>query len=211
MTTFLLNSGHGADTVGKRSPFVPPGIIEYEFNKSIVEKIIVMAESENIAVEYLNPEINSVPLKEIVKRANDFYSKNSDCIFISVHANAAPGGEKCWVNNASGVTVFVAKDSSNYEYLFASLIADAVSKHGSLKNRGVKKKNLYVVRKVKAPAVLVENGFMTNYGEAIKLATEGWRNKIAEAYINTMKAWLENRRVTNKTFDLVLFNRVCCT
>ena len=29
MTTFLMNSGHGEDIEGKRSPFVPPGVLEY--------------------------------------------------------------------------------------------------------------------------------------------------------------------------------------
>ena len=118
VTAFLLNSGHGEDTLGKRSPFVPAGVIEYTFNRSVVMNILDIAESENLTVVHIDPEYEAVPLAEIVRRANDYYANNSDCIFIAVHANAAPGGDDQWMDDVHGATVLVSPRASQTSRVF---------------------------------------------------------------------------------------------
>ena len=136
MTTFLLNSGHGEDTAGKRSPFVPPGVVEYAFNRSVVMTILELAKSTNIDVVHLDPEYEAVPIAEIVRRANDCYANNKDCIFISVHANAAPGGENRWVDDVHGATVLVSPSASQTSRVFGQLVVNAISEKAMIKNRG---------------------------------------------------------------------------
>ena len=192
MTTSLLNSGHGVDTNGKRSPFVPPGVIEYAFNRAVVMGILEITKAEHINAVHLDPEYEAVPLDEIVRRANQFYANDNDCIFISVHANAAPGEAQRWVDTAHGATVLISPRASQSSRLFGQLAVNAISEKSSMTNRGVRERDLYVLNKTVGPAIISENGFMTHSAEATKLASEYWRRKIAEAHVQAMQVWNSN-------------------
>ena len=191
MTTFLLNSGHGEDTAGKRSPFVPPGVVEYAFNRSVAMGILELAPSAKVDVVHLDPEYDAVPLEEIVRRANAFYEKDNDCIFISIHANAAEGGETHWVENAAGATVLVSPRAGDISRAFGLLAVKSIAKNAVMENRGVKERDLYVLNKTVGPAIITENGFMTHSAEATKLASEYWRRKVSLAHIEAMTLWTD--------------------
>ncbi len=192
MATFLLNSGHGKDTAGKRSPFVPPGVVEYAFNRSVVMTILEISKSESISAIHLDPECEAVPLAEIVRRANDYYAQDNNCLFIAIHANAAPGGEDKWIDDAYGSTVLVSPRAGRPSRLFGQLAVNAISKMAAMKNRGVQERELYVLNKTVGPAIITENGFMTHSAEATKLASSYWRRKIAEAHVRAMQRWISN-------------------
>ena len=63
----------------------------------------------------------------------------------------------------------------------ASRIQTALVGGLSATDRGVKERGLYVTRHVRAPAVLVEGGFLSNPAEAKKLAAPAYRQRLAEA------------------------------
>ena len=52
--------------------------------------------------------------------------------------------------------------------------------------------NFYVLRKTNMPAVLSENGFMTNFDDATKLLDPNVRQNIANAHYNMMLEIEEN-------------------
>jgi len=191
MTTFLLNSGHGEETKGKRSPFVPPGVVEYAFNRAVVMSILEIARSDNIDVVHLDPEYEAVPLKELVRRANEYYTRDNDCLFISVHANAASGGDDQWIDHAHGATALISPHASKASRWFGQLVVDATSDNAVMTNRGVRERNLYLLNKTSGPAIITENGFMTHSAEATKLASEYWRKKIAVAHCKAMQIWID--------------------
>jgi N-acetylmuramoyl-L-alanine amidase len=188
MTTYLLNSGHGVDTKGKRSPFIPPGILEYEFNIAIAEKIIKLADEVGVDCIHLDPEVRQVRLSEIVRRANKHYEDNKDSIFVSLHANAMGNGKR-WNDKAKGSAVFVAHTASRTSRAFANILAPKIAIAGYFQNRGVKEGGLYVLKHTKGPAVLAESGFMTHPSDATKLASDYWRDKIAHAMVDAMVQW----------------------
>jgi N-acetylmuramoyl-L-alanine amidase len=190
MTLFMLNPGHGIDTPGKRSPFVPPGVLEYDINRSIAKYVMTYAKDALIDTYLVNPETEAVQLKEICRRVNDNPLKSK--FFLSIHANAAPGNG--WRPKALGVTSFVAKNASNNSREAAKMLCDKVSKAFYTMNRGVKEKNLYVVKHTKCPAVLLECGFMTNPQEATMLADHHWRREIAKAIVECMKTYVVHYR-----------------
>ena len=99
MKTILLDNGHGGiingvyQTSGKRSPLWKDNtqLFEGEFNRFIVNGIISELTKLNIPYVNIAPEYNDITLTERVKRANYWYDKGIDCVYISVHSNAGGG------------------------------------------------------------------------------------------------------------------------
>lgn len=84
--------------------------------------------------------------------------------FISLHANASE------IPTATGTEAYVYSMSSA-AYPLAQRIVSAVSAATGEPNRGVfPRPSLYVLRRTKMPATLVELGFITNYNEARMMA-----------------------------------------
>lgn len=195
MITFLLDPGHGENTPGKRSPFIPPGIKEYEFNRDIVKRICYKAtlfESFTVKSLIYIPERVSLSLKKRVKRANDYYKVDKDCVFVSIHANAFGDGKE-WVNGVSGCTTFTSYNCSIESIRLASMLRGQISKYGCFIDRGNRDSNLYVLKHTKMPAVLVESGFMTHSDDATKLANDYWRDQIATGYIEAFNTFVNKR------------------
>lgn len=87
-------------------------------------------------------------------------------IFISLHANAST------VTSASGSEGLVYKIPSA-AYTLSEDILTELSLATGLQNRGTAARpGLYVLRKTKMPAVLVELGFITNAGDAALMRDE---------------------------------------
>ena len=63
----------------------------------------------------------------------------------------------------------------------ADSIIGAMSRNISARNRGRKSAGFYVLKKVDAPAVLVEMGFISNSSEEAKLKTQSYQKKLARA------------------------------
>lgn len=192
MTTFLLGDGHGKDTAGKRSPLIPPGIYEWEFNQDIVRRIKDIAATMGIKIVDVAPEVEAVPLAEKVRRAKEFYLTDKDCCYVAIHSNAIGNNESGdWEDSAQGATAFIHPKASKASDKLAQLLIDNISLHGRFRNRGVREKNLYILGKTPMPAVLTENGFMTHSAEATKLAASYWRDKIAYAHCLSFKQFME--------------------
>ena len=116
MVKILLDNGHGYDTPGKRSPIWPDGsqLFEWEFNRDIVSRIEILLKKAGISCVRLVPEKEDISLSERCKRANTI-AKQSDCLLISIHANAGGG---------SGGEVFTysgSHKSKSYAEIFRDL------------------------------------------------------------------------------------------
>ena len=86
--------------------------------------------------------------------------------FISLHANASE------LSGASGSEAYVFNLNSAAGEL-AEDILDELEDATGLPDRGVRQRtNLYVLRRTRMPAVLVELGFITNAGDAALMANE---------------------------------------
>ncbi len=94
--------------------------------------------------------------------------------FISIHANAATNPE------ANGTEVYTFANTGAAHEL-AEAIQAAIVAEMDMKNLGVKTNpSLYVLRRTRMPAVLVELGFITNAADAEKMANnpEGFARAI---------------------------------
>ena len=206
-------------TAGKRSPEFPDGsrLYEGEFNRDIVSRIMDLCsgkwgekgrymmngrppiEREKIWARFAIHAINlvdteeDIPLRERVTVANKIHQEKQNCIYVSVHSNAFGDGKD--FNSAQGVCTFHHVKSLKGKILADSLqrwLADLTP----FRNRGVRANetwaNFYVLRKTHMPAVLSENGFMTNFDDAVNLMDPNVRQAIANAHYNMMLEIEEN-------------------
>jgi len=190
---WILDPGHGGIapdgkyvTKGKRSPEVPPGIYEGEFNRAIVERLYKLMQQPapydgvQWSVDCTVPIIDGrchwgdVALKERRAFVNRMcaHVDARNVRLLSIHANAAPGagwsqakGTVVYIRDYNSLSVRMAQDFS------APLISDA--------DRGIKAAK-FAILNVDCLAVLVEVGFMTNRFEAEQMASETCRDVIAK-------------------------------
>jgi N-acetylmuramoyl-L-alanine amidase len=177
-------------TRGKRSPAFPDGTILYEgvLNRDIVSRIKALCDADGIECENIVNSQHDVPLATRVSRANARHAADPRCRYISVHANG--WGDGLTFNSAHGASLFHYMTSTTSKEMAGVLLKYIVQETG-LKSRGVQANmswaNFYVLRKTMMPAVLSENGFMTNLEDATNLMKDEFRQKVAEAHFQFIK------------------------
>lgn len=100
--------------------------------------------------------------------------RNAD-LFISIHANAMP---KEKANEISGIETYYTTPQS---IELARILHSSVVGELKAKDRGVRKRGLYVTRKANMPSVLLEIGFLTHPNEEQLLSNPGYQRRIAKA------------------------------
>jgi len=193
---WLLDPGHGGlidgkyQTRGKRSPAFPDGSILYEgvFNRDIAARIKALCDAEGIECENIVNSEHDVPLATRVSRANSRHAADPRCRYISIHANG--WGDGVTFNSAHGASLYHYMTSRVGKEMATALLKHIVQETG-LRSRGVKANmswgNFYVLRKTSMPAILSENGFMTNLEDATNLMKDDFRQKVAAAHFKFIK------------------------
>ena len=209
MQTFLvlLDSGHGGiingqyTTPGKRSPIYEDGkqLFEGVYNRSIVklirEKLITLGISGLEIINVASGDLDS-PLGVRVNTANREWDRlnRPAAIYISIHGDAAGDGIN-W-HAASGISVYTSKGQTKSD-VFASILIDKLDdivtgvkwRTDETDQDKDKEENFYVLKNTNMPAVLSENGFMTNYAECKRMLTLDWQKTIANAHVNAIVAY----------------------
>lgn len=187
---WCLDNGHGKKTPGKRSPIFEDGnsqLLEYEFNRDIVRRIMLELDKHGIAYFNVVPEIDIDDFLEgRVDRANGFRTELPK-LFVSVHSNAAPArSSNHWASDSiSGIETWHFHNSRLGQKMAAIFQRHLIEKT-KFKNRHLKSRaesQFFVLRKTKMTAVLTENGFYNNRQEALNLMKEEVRQKIADAHV----------------------------
>jgi len=187
---WIIDPGHGPRTKGKRSlPLPEDGYVffEWEYNHHIARLVCSRLKELNIA------HSQSVQLSErlgndLVNRvgyANDLESSKPKR-FVSIHANAAKGGDKRWIDDTEGTETFIftnaKKESREMALNFNTRICNLLQST----NRGVKTANFYVLRKTKMPACLIEVDFFTNKQFVRLSRSEAHRQAVADAIVSSI-------------------------
>lgn len=187
----ILDNGHGKETPGKRSPVWSDGsqLMEYEFNRAIVELVRGQLEGKGIKYHVLVPELKDVSLSERVDRAIRVSEDLSSLkpIYYSIHANAAAA------TSAYGIEVFTSKGQTQSDEVAEIILEELKNLSGGIKMRHDnsdgdmdKEANFYVLRKTPMPAVLLELGFMTHKDECQLLANPLYRKLLASLIVNSI-------------------------
>lgn len=194
----LLDNGHASTTPGKRSPMLEDGsqFFEYEFNRDIVKRIAKRLDVLGIKYHILVPEVDKdIALSTRANRANNYCKQygTNNCVFVSVHANAAGNGD--WMN-ARGWSIWTTKGETKADAV-ATVFYEEAEK--LLPNYGMSVRkdmsdgdpdyeaNFTVLYKTLCPAVLTENLFMDNKIDVRFLMSNIGRNIITDVHVNAIK------------------------
>ena len=163
----ILDAGHAKVTAGKRSP--DSKLMEWEFNNDMQYRLKKRLEQLGFVVYLVNPNPekgSEVSLATRCSRANSYWSSKGkpNCLYISLHANAAGTGG--W-STARGVEVYTAANASAKSKNAAKLINDQIYKDvyavdKGFKNRGHKTASYYVIKNTNMPCCLIEYEFYSN-------------------------------------------------
>ena len=95
-------------------------------------------------------------------------------VFISIHCNSAENKQ------ASGIETFKYPGVGGITQRLANNVQNSLTTHfPEEKNRGVKEAKYYVLKNTKAPAILVEVGFISHDETAEKLFRFSYQEKLA--------------------------------
>lgn len=177
---YILDNGHGLNTEGKRSP-VYDGIqlLEYEFNRDIVNRLGTMLSWAGIEYRTLVPETQDIPLSERVRRANAWGARDS--VLVSIHANAGGGnGLEVWTSKGETKSDAIA---TVFLQTMALTFPEAKIRQDNIDGDPDKEADFYILKNTTMPAILTENFFMDNKSDCTKyLMTEEGRSLIAFAH-----------------------------
>jgi N-acetylmuramoyl-L-alanine amidase len=197
----LLDSGHGYDTPGKRSPVWADGkqLLEWEFNRSVVAKLRDNLNKRSIRNIILVGETQDVNLRERAERANYIVNMNEEMtVFgISIHGNAYNNSPA-----AQGFEAFTYHGQSQ-----SDVIADYICKEAAarLQEHGFKMRfdtvdgdfdkeaSFYILKYTKCPWVLTENGFYTNPRQCKFMMSDEGREIFAELTAEAIEKYIKDR------------------
>ena len=161
-----LDPGHG----GHDSGAVWFGIKESDVNLAIAEltRFHIVNSHPDISCFLTRNDDSFIKLSDRPKKSNSIYAD----AFVSIHINGFSSA------SANGFETFIhdnaSQDSAKLQDSIHTPLADLWSSYSS-RDRGKKRANFYVIRTetTKAPAILVEFGFITNRAdnELLKIET----------------------------------------
>lgn len=152
MVKIALDTGHGINTAGKRTP---DNEREWSFNNKVLLACVdELNKYNNVQILRLGDPTGrtDTPLVARTNQANRFKAD----VLVSIHHNAL---KTVWGSHG-GVETFVHPTGSRASYDVANIINPRIVKAMGLRNRGVKQSNLHMVRESHMPAILTEGGFM---------------------------------------------------
>ncbi len=169
MTKIVIDPGHGGTTFGAAANGIKEKDIVLDIAKRAKEKLL----SRYICEVKLTRETDvSVSLANRCKLANDWGAD----VFVSIHANGFG------TSSVHGFESFIYTSKSAGSVSLRKVIHPELSKLFRT-NRGMKVANFYVLRNTKMPAILTENGFITNPQDAEELKKASVRDAIAEGHV----------------------------
>lgn len=167
----FIDPGHG----GRDNGSSHNGYLEDQLNLQIAKKVEAKLKEEGISVEMSRDTDKYVSLSDRNIKANN---SGAD-LFISIHQNAG------FTSDASGIETYYLNDND----ILAKNLQDSLVDYTNARDRGIKTKNLQVLRDSKIPAVLLECGFISNKTEGYRLSTKDYQEKIADGIVDGIKTY----------------------
>ncbi len=199
LPTVVIDPGHGGNDDGARGH----GMREKHLTLDLAMRVEENLKALNFPTHLTRRDDSYVGLSERVSISN----RIKDSIFVSLHFNAARQ------TGISGIETFyarnkdVADDGWQWMGLFskpepeildtgeslAAYIQTALVSKLSAGDRGIKSSDFHVVRRTRAPAVLIEGGFVSNSMEAQLLRNPDYRDRIASAIAEGVAMYQKTR------------------
>lgn len=174
--TIVIDPGHGGNDPGAVSGSVQEKVIALDIAKRLAN---ALSSTYNYNVKMTRSNDTYLSLAQRVSLTKSY--KGS--AFVSVHANSTPNttyhGHEVLVPTTESYTTNPYVSASRN--LGAAINRELGVRIPTIRNRGVKYQNVYVVGKNAVPSTLVEYGFISNANDRSHLASTTYRQRMAEA------------------------------
>lgn len=180
-TVVVIDAGHGGHDPGA----IVGGVQEKDVVLSIALRVQSLAQ--------WNPN-----LKVVLTRSTDRYVDLTAraalpggvgaVLYVSIHANSNPDAKLCGVETL----VDTSRPTTDPSSALAAAVQHAVCRATGATNLGVRRQSLYT-RQVRAPAVLVEVGYLTCAAERSRLTAAAYQEQIARGILDGILAFLGTR------------------
>lgn len=161
-STVVIDAGHGGHDRGG----IPGNYVtEKTVNLDVAARLSQKLRAAGLRTVMTRSDDTFIPLSGRVAAAN----YRSGCIFVSVHFNSAPN------RDARGIETYFYSSKS---YPLAAAIHRRVITVAA-EDRHIRQRGYYVLRNCRAPAVLVECGFLTNREDGRLALSASYRDRLA--------------------------------
>ncbi len=199
--TVILDAGHGGKDRGASSRVG----VEKEYTLDVCHDLKKALEAMGLHVVVTRDGDQFLPLEERADLANGI----SDAIFVSLHFNSAsdggrangfevyamtPQGAASTADTAPSLEQFEevpGNEFDNASLALATCVQHSILGHIPQVDRGVRRARFAVLRLTRAPAILVEGGFLTNDQESRSINDPAWRERLAEAIAQGVESFQE--------------------
>lgn len=192
-TVIIIDPGHGGEdggAVGKS------GTLEKNINLAIAKNLqsylllagynVEMTRTEDVLL-YNENQRNMKKYYDVRNRVA-FAKEYEDAIFVSIHQNTFP------IEKYSGLQVYYSPNNPDSEKISNLIQRNTVLFLQPNNNRKAKEagRNIYVLKELYCPAVLVECGFISNGAEEALLCDEEYRKRLAFVIFKSIAEFSEN-------------------
>ena len=193
----VIDAGHGGEDGGASSA---AGLVEKNVNLAVSFALRDLLEAAGVPVVMTRTEdkllydrnVNYQGRKKVLDLAarrliaeRTAAEYGGDCLFISIHMNAFPqpqySGMQVWYGTGD------PRSADAAETIQTASVSLIPNNHRKIKPAG---SNIYLLDRIKTPAVLVECGFLSNPDEAARLGETAYQNAIAAAIFSGIVPYL---------------------
>ncbi|KAB3529610.1 AMIN domain-containing protein [Alkaliphilus pronyensis] len=179
----VIDPGHGG-----QDPGACPNILkESDVVLDISQRLNKLLTEEGFRTYMTRDTDVKVDLRERAAVANQLAAD----LFVSIHANSAPNPDADGIENLYYPSEEFAEDNRDNKRLAETFQKTMVKMLDATNRRLLPKEKIVVLRETKMPSVLTEVGFLSNKQEEAKLATEEYRQKVAEALLESIIIYFE--------------------
>ena len=174
--TIVLDPGHGGSDVGAQG-ITMKDVTDADIGYTVAVKLRAMLEAAGANV-VMTREALSRNQKVFMTERIEMNNQLEPDIFISIHANSTEGA-----TTATGAETYTYNGKIySQQYLSVNLAEKICAglKVSTNQKSVTKSANYYVLRMNNHPAVLVETAYLSNYSDEKLLATDAYRQKLAE-------------------------------
>ena len=198
--TIILGTAHLKSTPGKCSP--DKKFFEYQYSREVCKAIKLILEDlgYTVFIDIENDDLDVNQSKELCLRCkivNDLQKVYKNCIYVSIHVNAA-GSDGQW-HNATGWEAYTSVGVTSADKL-AECLYDAAKKNlvgkklrvDKTDNDQDKEYNFYILKHTLCPAVLTENFFQDNKDDIDFLTSDKGFHQIVRLHVEGIINYIDS-------------------
>lgn len=200
MITIILGTAHQKSILGKGSP--DGKFREYKYSREICKAVseILKDMGYQVFIDIEDDDLNLSQSKELSLRCrivNELVKQYKNCIYVSIHVNAAASDGK-W-HTGTGWEIYTSPGKTKADSLAKCIYESAKNNLTNVKLRTDfsdgdpdKEANLYVLNHTNCPAVLTENLFQDNKTDVDYLLSDEGIHSIIRLHVEGILKYIKD-------------------